>query len=355
LDDIKLFRLNSFIHLRKICFLLLGSKFMTISFKKFNYRVFKQPKQIKKSHYGIVAFFGRVGFLTKAFIYGTIGGLTCESAFTSTLNNESPQGVFILLGSIPNAAGRILLICILIGVGIYATWRFWEGLSGQGYESSFSKWKNFFRYRISPIASGIVYIAYGIYIITLLIEHQPVQPGSSFQSKGSCFPICWKNTVIGKIGLGLLAVAFTIATITQLIPALTGNFRNEMDFSKLNKMRIIKYPFLAFGHIGFLARAVLFFLVCFLFWKILFGSFIYLDQYQSTVGQAINSIRGTSWGRNIMRTLGIGLIMYAVFAFMCIYFKIFPTPPPSTNITKKVIVNIRHIGMPSLPTVNNVP
>jgi len=171
--------------------------------------------------------------------------------------------------------------------------------------------------------------------VTLFLDEQPIEPGSSFQTQGSCFPICWNESTIGKVGLSLLAIAFTLATITQLIPAFTGNFRNEMNFTRLNKkgVVILKYPFLIFGHIGFFSRAVLFFLVCFLFWEILLGPPIQLDEHQSTAGQAINSIRGTTWGRIIMGALGLGLVMYGVFAFLCIFFKIFPTPPPSSNKT----------------------
>lgn len=307
--------------------------FVSHQLKLFNDRFFRTPKQVKKKHYRIVAIFGKLGFLTKSFIYATIGGLTCESAFTSTVHNESPQGVFILFGSVPSAAGRILLICMLAGVFIYATWRFWEGSTGQGYDSTYSKKKNFFRYRLSPLASGGVYVAYGIYIITLFVDHNPIPPGSSFQRQGSCFPVCWKSSIIGSIGLGILALAFTIATVTQLVPAFTGNFRNEMDFNRLDSRYgiFVKYQFLVCGHLGFFARSVLFFLVCFLFWEVLVGRPLQLDVHQSTVGQAINGIRTHLWGRIIMGALGIGLILYGLFAFMCIYFKIFPTPPPSQN------------------------
>jgi hypothetical protein len=34
----------------------------------------------------------------------------------------------------------------------------WEAVTGQGSDKSFSKKKNFFRYRLSPFVSGLVYI-----------------------------------------------------------------------------------------------------------------------------------------------------------------------------------------------------
>jgi hypothetical protein len=322
---------------------------MSSSWKRTFRAIFKHPIQVRKKHRSIVALVGRIGFLTKSFIYATIGALTATSAFTDKVNNESPQGVFILLGSLPNATGRILLLSMFCGIAIYATWRFWEGLTGQGYDPTYSKKTNFFKYRLSPIASGIVYVAYGAYIIYLFFQ-QPPPPGESFQPQGTCFPICWRHTIIGNIGIALLALAFTIATITQLIVAFTGNFVLETDFSKfVGIAKYIRIPYLISGRIGFFARAVLFFLVCFLFWNVLFGTSMALNPNQSTVAQAISNIQSTLWGTIIMGCLGIGLIIYGLFAFLCIFFKIFPTPPPSTNTTMNTDVDT-NIQLEQLPS-----
>lgn len=309
-----------------------------VTFVRVKYRsIFKHPTQIRLKYYNIVRICGMAGFFTKGFIYATIGALTIESVFTEKVNNESPQGVFILLGSLPSGTGHVILILLLAGVIIYATWRFWEGITGQGYDPSFSKKKNFFRYRLSPLASGLVYLLYGAYIVYLFTLKPPKVGSSVTTSAGSCFPICWRGNIIKEIALGILAFSFTVATITQLIPALTGNFRNELDFDKFRTTigRGFKFPFLICGHIGFFSRAVLFFLVCFLFWKVLLGDpgSLFLDPHQSTVGQAINSIRNSVWGVIVMTALGIGLIIYGLFAVMCMFFKIFPTPPPSMNLS----------------------
>jgi len=36
---------------------------------------------------------------------------------------------------------------------MYACWRFWEGITGQGSDDAFGKFKNFFKYRLSPLVS----------------------------------------------------------------------------------------------------------------------------------------------------------------------------------------------------------
>ena len=61
------------------------------------------------------------------------------------------QGAFILVGN--NSFGYPLLVVMAVGVLIYACWRFWEGITGQGSDDAFGPFKNFFRYRLSPIIS----------------------------------------------------------------------------------------------------------------------------------------------------------------------------------------------------------
>lgn len=61
------------------------------------------------------------------------------------------QGAFILVGN--NSFGYPLLVVMAVGVLIYACWRFWEGITGQGSDDAFGPFKNFFRYRLSPTVS----------------------------------------------------------------------------------------------------------------------------------------------------------------------------------------------------------
>ena len=61
------------------------------------------------------------------------------------------QGAFILVGN--NDAGYPLLLVMAMTVYMYAVWRFWEGITGQGSDDAFGPFKNFFKYRLSPLVS----------------------------------------------------------------------------------------------------------------------------------------------------------------------------------------------------------
>ena len=74
--------------------------------------------------------------------------LTCLQLYQ---NCSCLQGAFILGRN--NSVGYPLLDIMAVGVLIYACWRFWEGITGQGSDDAFGPFKNFFRYRLSPLVS----------------------------------------------------------------------------------------------------------------------------------------------------------------------------------------------------------
>lgn len=51
------------------------------------------------------------------------------------LPSVTAQGAFVLLSSTGEVSIAILLV-MLIALLAYITWRFWEGLAGQGYDDT---------------------------------------------------------------------------------------------------------------------------------------------------------------------------------------------------------------------------
>ena len=77
--------------------------------------------------------------------------LKCLLTCAQTTSRLGLQGAFILVGN--NQFGYPLLIVMVLTVYMYACWRFWEGITGQGSDDAFGKFKNFFKYRLSPLVS----------------------------------------------------------------------------------------------------------------------------------------------------------------------------------------------------------
>ncbi|KAJ1653501.1 hypothetical protein IWQ61_006385 [Dispira simplex] len=290
---------------------------------------FNSPGGVVTEHRRWVRIFGQVGFVAKGVVYGIIGGLTIATATKApvpegVVQNASPEGAFILLGS-SDIVGVPLLFIMAVGLLFYIVWRFWEACTGQGADATFSSWKNFFKYRLSPFVSGCVYVGYLFYVIFVALKDKfnhttPNGRGSS------CFPGCWQETQAGRVGLGFLGLAFLIATITQLIPAFSGNFRYELRLHKAHRWERILIRIA--GQIGFLARAGVFLCVAVLVFRMAKNDDDdEVSNDHSTIGDSINQLIKAPAGRVLMWLLGIGLIVYALYAISNAYYKYFPTRP----------------------------
>ncbi|KAJ3017687.1 hypothetical protein HKX48_003426 [Thoreauomyces humboldtii] len=260
---------------------------------------------------------GRIGFGAKGVVYGLIGGLICASASKMTGNQESsPKGAFVLIGSQP--AGNWALFVLLLALWNYSLWRFWEFLCYQGRDATFSAKQNFFRFRLSPLVSGFVYVAYSYYIMEMLI-------GTYKNKAPSCYPDCWRTSNVGKAGLILMGIAFAIACITQLQNALTKKWHSEIRWEACHT-KFERFALFFLGHVGYLGRAGLFVFVSVLMFRALVHP---VNQTGDPIADGISQLLEKESGRPVMWIIGLCLVMYGLFCELCTYYRNFPTPPPS--------------------------
>lgn len=212
------------------------------------------------------------------------------------------------------------------GLCLYIIWRMWEAITGQGSDATFSRKKNFFRYRLSPFVSGLVYTAYAYYVIQMIFKTEEEQQNLA---SSKTFPASWSDSTIGNAGLGVLGVAFAIAFATQMINAITGNFIKDLKTSEPGTNKLLAFSLHLLGRIGFGGRAALFGTMSGFFWDSLAQQNESGDK--NMVAAAIGKLATTGGGRFFMGQLGVTLVMYALFAVLNAYFKYFPTPPPSRH------------------------
>lgn len=103
-----------------------------------------------------------------------------------------------------NTIGIPLLVVMAIALIAYCVWRFWEAITGQGADAAFGNLKNFFRYRLSPFVSGIVYALYTVFVISLI----PKSREGRQSQNSSGFPDSWTHSDAGKTGLAFAGIAF---------------------------------------------------------------------------------------------------------------------------------------------------
>lgn len=210
----------------------------------------------------------------------------------------------------------------------------WEAISGQGCDATFSKKKNFFRYRLSPFVSGCVYIVYAYYIFQMLAQNEQEQQESASSQQ---FPASWSKTQLGKAGVGIIAIAFVIAFFTQIINAITGNFIKDLKTSEPNANKYEAFIIHLLGRIGFGGRAALFGTMSGFFWDSLARQ--NESGNKNMVAAAMAKLSTSGGGRFFMGLIGVSLVIYALFAVLNSYYKYFPSPPQSrvTYHTNKIV------------------
>ncbi|KAF1797991.1 hypothetical protein FB192DRAFT_1476557, partial [Mucor lusitanicus] len=292
--------------------------------------VFHTPKGVRPRHCFIVSWLGRIGFIAKGIVYAVMGGLciaTAQHLKGDITGTESPMGAFVFLSLF--SIGTPILIVMFIGILFYSVWRFWEGLTGQGYDALCSHFGNFFRARLSPIVSGIVYLVYLVYIGKLLTQTREERMNSTSQSTG-CFPSCWASSDqwVYRMAVGVFGVAFVIAFITQAQNGFSNRWHKDLK-TEDRSSKAEKYIVYALGHLGFLARAGVFMFVAVFMFKTLRHPTMVSER--DAFSDAINQVISVHGGYIGLWFLGIGLILFGVFAVLNSYYKYFPTPPPSRN------------------------
>lgn len=187
-----------------------------------------------------------------------------------------------------------------------------------------SKRTNFFRYRLSPIVSGGVYCAYLYYLIQMIYQTNEEQQKTASSNE---FPASFTDTTVGSAFIGVFGVAFMIAFATQIQNAVTGNFIPDLSTSAPDarkwEARIVNLS----GRIGFGGRAAMFGTLSGFFWDSL------AKRNESgnvnVIAAAIAKLATHDGGKVFMVILGLGLIIYGLFAIANAHYKYFPTPPPS--------------------------
>lgn len=213
-----------------------------------------------------------------------------------------------------------------IGLVTYLVWRFWEAITGQGCDARLSPRTNFFRYRLSPIVSGCVYLAYLYYLVQMIYQTSAQQQQTAASNS---FPGSWTSSTVGSAFIGIFGIAFLIALVTQVVNAVTGNFIPDLktcsvrDVPRQWEARLVNLS----GRVGFGGRAAMFGTLSGFFWDSLAKRNESGDK--NMIAAAIGKLSTHKGGRFFMILLGVSLIIYALFAIGNAYYKYFPTPPPS--------------------------
>lgn len=260
----------------------------------------------------ILKLFGIIGYIGK-FVFYTILSILCIKSSVN-MNDDfelSPNGVFSFILLYGQRYKDLFSYMMFFGMISYSIWRFLETFQKIKSEIKIGRISKFFRFRLSPFVSGIMYIVYSVYIIKTL---QRIVKEDNYIEQ-------WKTSILGLIGLGFLGLGFISASISQFAIVLQMRFLQEFCLMEMNVYLII--IIVITGTIGFLGRAILFALISTGLIQIIFLNITTNNSNYYYIG--FHLLQSTDLGRLYLTLLGTCLLLYSIFLFISIFKRDFPT------------------------------
>ena len=241
--------------------------------------------------------FARAGFVSRGFVYGIIGLLALKLAIGSGGKATDQEGAMRTLAHQP--LGRTMLVALAIGLAGYAMWRFTRAALGRGPEGSDQGFD-----RIAALASGLVYSAFFVLAIKILLDANGGQTSSPKETTAGV--LSWPA---GPLLVGLAGLVFVGIAGYQ---AYRGVSRDFLHDSKTEEMRPeVKHWIARVGTVGHLARAVVFGLV---------GAFLIKAAVQYNAKAAVGldgalaRVQHQTYGHFMLGAIACGLIAFAVYS-----------------------------------------
>ena len=192
----------------------------------------------------------RAGFVARALTYGVIGAITLALALgAGEAAAPNQQGALSLIASGP--LGRVAVAVAAVGLLGYALWKLGQAMFGRGPEGG---GKPDLKDRIANAAGGIVYLAFLAVAIRILFGSSG--GGSREPSKAAAGVLGWPG---GPVIVGIAGGALIAISAYQVYDAFRGRFAED---AKLREMGpLATGTFMVLGHVGLVARALVFALV----------------------------------------------------------------------------------------------
>lgn len=239
----------------------------------------------------------KFGFLSKGFVYVTIGILTLLTALKLGGKVSDKNGVITFLEN--QIFGKILLIIVGFGMFSYAIWRFYKSYFVIKKEEKKTK----YLLSIDYFIRGIVYSSFAISVLFKVFN----QSKNGISKESAVAKILQLET--GKYILYAIAIIIFFSAINQFYIVYKNIFLENVEKSK----NITSFSFLEkTGKFGITARGISF---------LIFSWFI----FKATSDKNPSKIKGTqemfsylqnlSFGSFLMGIMALGFISYGVFQY----------------------------------------
>ena len=239
----------------------------------------------------------RAGFVARGLVYGIIGLLALKLAIGSGGKATDQEGAMRTLAHQP--LGRTMLVALAVGLAGYAMWRFTRAALGRGPEGSDRGFD-----RIAALASGLVYAAFCVLAIEILLDANGGRQGARRQP-----PPAFSAGPPARSWSGWRAWS---SSASPAIRPTGASPRAFLQDSKTEEMRPeVKHFVARIGTVGHLARAVVFGLV---------GAFLikaaveYNARAAVGLDGALAKVQHQTYGHFLLGVVACGLLAFALYS-----------------------------------------
>ena len=267
----------------------------------------------KQSSRGWIEKFGRLGYLTKGIVYGIIGVLAVQAAFSAGGSTTGTRGAILEIGD--NPFGQILLALTALGLLGYAVWRFIEAAFDANDEGTDAKG---IAKRLAYGVSALVHLGLSVWAATIVLgsgggggTSGGATGGGGAGGGGGSQQAFTAELMSQPFGQWLVAIVGAIILVVGLYhfkKAYTASFmegykRGEMSAQERKWAKRL-------GKWGLYARGVVFSMI---------GVFVIQAAIQADpsetkgLGGALQTLAEQPYGPWLLGLVAIGLISYGVY------------------------------------------
>ncbi len=247
-----------------------------------------------------VSTFIRFGYLSRGFLYGTIGVFAVLFAVGQSSKTLNTAGVVNFVNSL--YLGRYLLLIFMIGLSGYI---FWSGVRAFMDIIFEDEEKLHFFQRFGYIISLLSYTSIVVSIAAFILHLHKLSDGNDLNNLGKTL----LYIPFGGILLLCVAIGSMIGGVLQMIRAITAN--KPLDFWSSENRPRFKIPFMIFAKIGITIRGFIF---------VLIGFFLLLAVLNTNpseikgMTEIFEVLKKIHYGSFLLASIGISLIFFGFYS-----------------------------------------
>ena len=251
---------------------------------------------------GLIDRMARLGFITKGVVYGVIGVLAVQAAFTAGGGTEGTRGAIREIGQQP--FGQVLLGLAAIGLLAYALWRFIA--AGVDPEGEGTDAKGIAK-RIGYAVSGVIYLGLAVWAATIVLGGSSASGGGDGGS-GAAWTARLMAQPLGQWLVGAVGIVIICVGLFHFYRSYNASFMKRYNTGEMNARQRVWARRL--GRFGLAARGVTFCII---------GGFLVEAALQANPNEtrglagALDTLARQPYGPWLLGIVALGFIAYGVY------------------------------------------